>query len=52
MNFGSKYAYARTTAKGEDYELVLESVYNHTVTGYASTCADYQDDGEVDMLAS
>lgn len=46
MNFGSNYAFARTTAK-EEYELIPESVYNHVVAGYAPTSADYKDDGEV-----
>lgn len=46
MDFGSNFAFVPSTAK-EEYELVAESVFNHTVVGYASTSADYKDDGEV-----
>ena len=46
MDFGSEYAYVPTAAE-QEYELVPESVYNHTVVGYASKTGDYKDDGEV-----
>lgn len=46
MNFGSEYVFVPSAEK-EEYELVPESVFNHTVVGYASTSADYKDDGEV-----
>lgn len=46
MNFGSKYVFAPTAAP-EEYELIPESTYKHEVKGYASTSADYKDDGEV-----
>ena len=46
MDFGSNFVFAPKTAQ-EDYELIPESTYNHVVKGYASTSADYKDDGEV-----
>lgn len=51
MEFGSNFVFAPTTSK-EEYELIPENVYNHVVTGYASSLsADYEDDGQV-LLAT
>ena len=46
MDFGSNYVFAPKNAE-EEYELIPESTYNHEIKGYASTSADYEDDGEV-----
>lgn len=49
MDFGGNFVFAPTAAK-EEYDLIPESAYNHEVRGYASTSADYHDDGEVRKL--
>ncbi len=48
MLFGGDYVYAPgKSSEKDDFEYVPESRYNHTVTGYSSAAADYDDDGEV-----
>lgn len=51
MFFGGDYVYAPgKSGEKDDFEYVPESRYNHTVTGYSSAAADYDDDGEVSRL--
>ena len=47
MDFGSDLLYAPEQKEKEQYEYIEESHFNHTVTGYSSVSADYEDDGEV-----
>ena len=51
MDFSSHVLYAPEN-EVKEYELITESRFNHTVTGYSSVTADYEDDGEVRMCSA
>ena len=50
MDFGSELLYAPEEEEKEQYEYIEESHFNHTVTGYSSVSADYEDDGEASSV--